>query len=444
MSQQAAHDAQASARKTRLSIAAENAAAGRRGLMSQQTPAAPATPARADVGVQAAPVAWTRFFFADAQVQRALGARTAAGSGASSATPGGVGGPWLYMHLDARLRPPHERFHTPAAPVTVVSGADAGPAVSASSASTTAEFDPPSFGAPVYGGALAGLDVPPRVQEDWNRLHFASLECHIGADPPSAGGWPHASGERRTRAALDLGGGPVAIAGVGHDDVRTARNPEAQYAKTSADARRDVVQLAEYASRLWPRGREDALALIELLGGLVTTIAQGLRGADAVAQKCRNAAVKFADEAWRIRAARLVREAEEAKDVEAAARMAEARAEFEKEKEALRDEIIKIQRHSEYAAEDHRNELNELAKAKSIAERNLDNEKTKLERLAGEKEEMRDRMQAMRREQSSFRKQISMLESKVDPEERERIRALVLGSAPAEGDAPAEEPAGSA
>ena len=76
MSQQAAHDAQASARKTRLSIAAENAAAGRRGLMSQQTPAAPATPARADVGVQAAPVAWTRFFFADAQVQRALGART--------------------------------------------------------------------------------------------------------------------------------------------------------------------------------------------------------------------------------------------------------------------------------------------------------------------------------------------------------------------------------
>ncbi|XRB15275.1 hypothetical protein RI054_10g51150 [Pseudoscourfieldia marina] len=426
LSQRVATDAQAAARMTRLNIAAENVAAGRRGMLPKQTPSAPAEPARADVGIQAAPVAWTRYFFNDEQIQRALGARTAAGAGASASAPGGVGGPWLYMHLDVRLRAPHDRHRNVVAPVSMVSGDGAQPAPSASFAPSTTDGDAPSFGAHVYGEALRSMQVPTSLQDDWDRLHFASLECHVG-DTPTAGGWPHASGSKRARAALDHGGGPVAVAGVGYDDVRSSSYPEGAFVKASPVARRDVVQLAEYAARLWPRGREDSLALIELLGGLVTTLTTGLRGADDAAQKVKNAAVRHVESEWRRRADRMVRDAEAAKDVYYAKVMADKEAAFAKERQELREEIKKMQRHSEYAAEDQRRELAAIEQARDRAERALTSEKAKVDRLTGEREELRERVAEMRREETMMRREVGLLQRHVDPDELEKIQNKLYG-----------------
>ena len=118
---------------------------------------------------------------------------------------------------------------------------------------------------PVYSGALE--DVPEWVQDDYDRLHFASLEMHAGENP-AAGGWPAAPLERRSQVVAEAGAYLCC-------------------ADESPEQRMNLVKVCRYASMVMPRGREDALALIRLLGGLLATYITALEKADAIAIKMR-------------------------------------------------------------------------------------------------------------------------------------------------------------
>lgn len=216
------------------------------------------------VGVQAAPTGYTRFFFSDLAIDRAI-APVLASSGISpgvdslrpearelvggrSNQPGVAAGPWFYMHFDVRMCAPDELIWLPVVPGRAVHD--------------TADDVP---NRPVMNDAVA--DIPEWAQELYDRLHFASLEMHAG-ETVMAGGWPEAPLSARSQAVDKLGGYLCCA-----DD--------------SAEQRMPLVKLTRYASMIMPRGREDALALIRLLGGLLTVFIAALEKADAVALAMR-------------------------------------------------------------------------------------------------------------------------------------------------------------
>ena len=185
-------------------------------------------PVTVSIGVQVAPTGYTRFFFNDEQMQRGVAKRVTASQGDERGTTVGVmagkpgakaaAGPWLFMHFDVRIPQPAELADGIVGDIRMepFGGEDKKVRV------LHTIFDP----------------VDENVQRLWDRLHFASLECHLGMSP-GAGGWPSAPGGTRSQAVLAHPGVPLC----GVDE--------------SAEAAKHILAVARYACQVQPRGREE-------------------------------------------------------------------------------------------------------------------------------------------------------------------------------------------
>lgn len=208
------------------------------------------------IGVQAAPVGWTRYFFNDQDISRAvaplgLGAHASSAKHSEESTPAG---PWLYMHFDVRMTPRDELMWLVVAPVEIEGVED------------------PSR--PVVSDALG--ELPSWVQTLYDQLHFASLECHLG-QRVTAGGWPDAPPETRSKAVWD------------HNIKRGGKGlpPDLVGFNGSKAARMNLESVVNYASVIDPRGREDAIALVRLQSGLLQVLLNGVDRADENCIKAR-------------------------------------------------------------------------------------------------------------------------------------------------------------
>ncbi|XRB01209.1 hypothetical protein NFJ02_11g05590 [Pycnococcus provasolii] len=195
------------------------------------------------IGVQAAPVGWTRYFFNDLQIARAMGTL---GWNREVNETDAAAGPWLYLHFDVRMTPPDQLMWLGVVPLKIE--------------------NVPDPERPILNDAIA--DSPEWLQTLYDRVHFASLECHLG-QRVTAGGWPDASADTRSKAVWDYNkkrGDGMFVPMCGFDG--------------SAAARANLVSVCNYASIIEPRAREDALALVRLQSGLIQCLISGLIKAD--------------------------------------------------------------------------------------------------------------------------------------------------------------------
>ena len=227
-----------------------------------------ATPSRAlpphestsssSIGVQAAPVGWTRYFFSDLQIARAVHPKGEGAAGIDGRLANADGsadaGPWLYLHFDVRVLKQEELVWLAVQPAKLVSAAK-------------------DVDRPLYTDALNLHVHEPWLQDLYDKVHFASLDAHLGPRV-TAGGWAEAPEGQRSRAVWDhhrAHGNAVALAG----------------RDGSAVARMDLVRLCRYCTTIAPRAREDALALVRLQGGVIQVLLEGLEHVDVAAEMSR-------------------------------------------------------------------------------------------------------------------------------------------------------------
>ncbi|XRB20023.1 hypothetical protein RI054_23g98700 [Pseudoscourfieldia marina] len=221
------------------------------------------------IGVQAAPTGWTRYYFDDKQIQRAVQPRSFGGMGADEIVdapdekqrrmqqhqqplPSTAAGPWLYMHFDVRVLQPDELMWSPLLPVRVES--------------TRTDPHRPLM-------SLAVSNPPDFIQELYDRVHIASLDGHLGMHT-AAGGWAEAPEGMRSRAVWEH-----------HREMGTV--PPLAGRDESEIVRMDLFRLCTYVSQLAPRAREDAVSLVRLQGGLLRVLMDGLRDVDATCKEQR-------------------------------------------------------------------------------------------------------------------------------------------------------------